>query len=44
MICSYFGISFFGFAKNVYLQILYKKKGKIYIYINIEKLTMKYKY
>lgn len=24
MICSYFGISFFGFAKNVYLQILYE--------------------
>lgn len=24
MICSYFGISFFEFAKNVYLQILYE--------------------
>ena len=40
MICSYFGISFFGFAKNVYLQILYEKK-KVKIYI--EKLIMKYK-
>lgn len=28
MICSYFGISFFEFAKNVYLQILYEE----YIY------------
>lgn len=28
MICSYFGISFFGFAKNVYLQILYMNKKK----------------
>lgn len=42
MICSYFGISFFGFAKNVYLQILYEN---IYIHIYIEKKTghMKYK-
>lgn len=32
MICSYFGISFFEFAKNVYLQILYEN---IYTYICI---------
>lgn len=32
MICSYFGISFFEFAKSVYLQILYSKGIYIYIY------------
>lgn len=37
MICSYFGISFFEFAKNVYLQILYEN-----IYRK-KKLDMKYK-
>lgn len=37
MICSYFGISFFEFAKNVYLQILYEN-----IYRK-KKLNMKYK-
>lgn len=36
MICSYFGISFFEFAKNVYLQILYEN-------IYRKKLNMKYK-
>lgn len=39
MICSYFGISFFGFAKNVYLQILYEN---IYIHIYIEKKNWTY--
>lgn len=41
MICSYFGISFFGFAKNVLStdSIWKKKEMKIYI----EKLIMKYK-
>lgn len=38
MICSYFGISFFEFAKNVYLQILYEN-----IYRKKKKLDMKYK-